>query len=56
MRSMDEQAFCEEVFDIIEPVLEQAGYQVLEGDADTAYIVAPDGDIHFEIKLRLANL
>lgn len=56
MRSMDEQAFCEEVFDIIEPVLEKAGYQVLEGDADTAYIVAPDGDIHFEIKLRLANL
>lgn len=55
MRSMDEQAFCEEVFDSIEPVLEQAGYQVLEGDADTAYVVAPDGEIHFEIKLRMCD-
>lgn len=55
MKSMDEQAFFEEVFDIIEPALEQAGYQVLEGDADTACIVAPDGAIHFEIKLRLTN-
>ena len=55
MHSMDEQAFLEEVFDIIEPVLEQAGYQVLEGDADTAYIAAPDRETHFEIKLRLCN-
>lgn len=41
MRSMDEQAFCEEVFDIIEPVLKQAGYQVLEGDTDTAMLLLP---------------
>lgn len=55
MKSMDEYAFFEEVFDIIEPALEQAGYMVQEGDADTAYIVAPDGEIHFEIKLRMCD-
>lgn len=55
MKSMDEYAFFEEVFDIIEPTLEQAGYKVLEGESDTAYIVSPDGEIHFEINFRMCN-
>lgn len=52
---MNSAAFTEEVFGIIEPALEDAGYKVLEGDADTAYIVAPDGTIHFEIVLRVCS-
>lgn len=55
MKSIDEHAFFEEVFDIIEPALEQAGYKVLEGESDTAYVVAPDGETHFEVKLRMCD-
>ena len=49
---MDEQAFFDEVFGIIEPALQQVGYTVLDGDSETACIVAPDGVMHFEILLR----
>lgn len=48
---MDEYAFNEEVFGIIEPALEAAGYIVLEGDSDTACICSHDGAVHFQIKL-----
>lgn len=48
---MDEYAFNEEVFGIIEPALEEAGYIVLEGDNDTDDIFSPDGTVHFQIKL-----
>ena len=51
--TIDEQAFSEEVFDIIEPALQQAGYTILEGDASTICVVAPDGVTHFDIILDL---
>ena len=41
---MDVLALFEEVFGIIEPALEQAGYHVLEGDSNTACVIAPDGE------------
>lgn len=52
---MDEAAFTDEVFGIIEPALEAAGYTVLEGDTYTACIVAPDGKLHFDITLNLCS-
>lgn len=55
MNSLDAHVFFEEIFGIIEPALEQAGYHVLEGDTDTAYVVAPDGENHFEVKLRMCH-
>lgn len=35
MNSLDAHVFFEEIFGIIEPALEQAGYHVLEGDTNT---------------------
>lgn len=55
MSAMDEQAFSEEVFDIIEPVLEANGYTILEGDAETACIVAPDGVTHFDLIIKVCS-
>lgn len=55
MNFVDENAFLEQIFDIIEPVLEVAGYKVLDGDATTAYIVSPDGKTHFAVKLQMCN-
>lgn len=55
MSFADKQAFSEEVFDIIEPALQQAGYTILEGDASTVCVVAPDGITHFDIILELCT-
>lgn len=52
---MDVLALFEEVFGIIEPALEQAGYHVLEGDSNTACVIAPDGENHFEVKLQMCH-
>lgn len=49
--NIDEYAFNEQIFDIIEPALEAEGYTVLEGDSETACLCSPDGTVHFQIKL-----
>lgn len=48
---MNEQAFNEEVLDIIEPALQAEGYTVLEGDCDTVYLLSPDREVSFMIKI-----
>ena len=48
---MDKYAFNEEVFGIIEPALEEAGYTILDGDSDTSCVCSPSGATHFQIKL-----
>lgn len=48
---MDEYAFNEEVFGIIEPALEAAGYIVLDGDSGTSCVCSHDGTVHFQIRL-----
>lgn len=51
MNPVDEKAFNNEVFGVIEPALEAEGYTVLEGDSETACLCSPDGTVHFQIKL-----
>ena len=51
MNPVDENAFNDEVFDVIEPALEAAGYTVTDGDNDTSCVCSPDGAVHFQIKL-----
>lgn len=48
---MDEGAFNEVVFDIIESALQNEGYTVLEGDCDTAYLLSPSRNVSFMIKI-----
>lgn len=48
---VDNNIIFSKIFDIIEPALESAGYKVLEGDEDTAYVLDPDGN-DIEIKLN----
>ena len=52
MNPVDENAFNDEVFGVIEPALEAEGYTVLEGDSETACLCSPDGTVHFQIKLN----
>lgn len=49
---IDDNAFFEQVFEIIEGALQKKGYKVLEGDETTSCIVSPDG-INFDIKLQM---
>ncbi len=48
----DDNAFLEQIIEIVEEALQVAGYTVLDGDADTSCIVSPEG-IHFDVKLRM---
>lgn len=51
---VDDDAFLEQIIEIIEDALQAKGYKVLEGDADTSCLVSQDG-IHFEVKLRMCD-
>lgn len=52
---MDEGAFNEQVFEIIEDALQAEGYTVLEGDCYTSYLITPSGDVRFMIQITHLN-
>lgn len=42
----------DDIFDVIEPALERAGYRILDGDSDSVIIRCPNSDLDYEIYLR----